>query len=1682
MHAIRTPAKGNVGHVQSPGTSKAAETNVRKSISEWEGTKRDSSSTSEGKTTQAGPAEAKSAQNTKQPALRKVLSPKAPNYASRTAEAKACLVKGKMNLNNSRNLKTEIKSEVAGALDRIYQLVKEAEIELKKEKSKERNSGSREVMRELSTSDTTFTLSPDTNELATKIEEHTNLLLENTQKMVELRETLEKQKETLEKMSTLTYASVTATPTAEMSIKQGPARSTLHSVVVTSSDDKETGEEVLSRVRNAIDAKEGWIRVEKIRKAKDRKIIIGLGTKEDREKLKNKLVRDGVNLNVETVKNKDPLLILKNVLNINTDEDIHKAMRNQNKDVFQGLDEREDRMEIKYKKKSRNPHTGHIIISVSPTIYQRAMSRGYVHIDLQRIRIEDQSPLVQCTRCLGFGHGKRFCAELADLCSHCGGPHLRAECVEWLSKAVPPKCYNCTKRKRLATNELFMEAVKRKIDIALLQEPYIGGDRVMKGHAGMRIFQGTGEAEGVVKSAIVVFDNELNVTQYPELTTNNIVVVGINTSAWKITAISFYFEPDQPVEPYMAQLSRIREEIGPGGWIIGGDTNAKSTWWGSPVTDHKGEDLQSALTEMNFAVLNTGKIPTFDTVRGGKRYSSYVDITACTIEVLDLVDDWKIEEGLTSSDHNGILFNIYLEKSKGIRIERTTRLFNTKKANWPEFCEKLRQSLQNNQITGTEIESIHTIDQIEYTVNKITEVITEICNLTIAKKIKKEYFTLPWWSKELEEMKRNVATKKRRIRCAAHVRRTRVVEEYLQTKEEYEIRAAKAQTESWKEFCKKQDKEGIWEGIYRVIGRVTKRVEDSLLQKDGKTLTAQESVELLAETFYPEDSISNDDEHHSSIRQKASRVDDGEQNELCEPAFTMEEIERASESFSSKKAPGADGFTADICCQAIKSSPEVFLTLLNKCLEQNYFPKIWKKATVIVLRKPGKENYTNPKSYRPIGLLPILGKIYEKMLVARLKHHLIPRISTRQYGFMPQRSTEDSLYTLIEHIRNKIDRKKIVTLISLDIEGAFDSAWWPAIRVRLAEVQCPIGLRRVMASYLRDRQVSVRYAGKTHTQKTSKGCVQGSVAGPILWNLLIDPLLGSFERRGDYCQAFADDVVLVVDGDTALEIETKANAALKHAREWGVRNKLKFAAHKTKAITITRKLKYDTPRLSMGRASIEMVKEIKMLGVTIDDKLTFNSHVSNVCRKAINIYKKLSRAAKASWGLHPEVIRTIYMAVMEPVILYAASVWAPAVNKLGTQKQLGIVQRGIAQKICRAYRTVSLHSALILAGTLPLDLRVREVAALYRARRGSAVPELCGREVEKMTSVAGMPHPAECTRIGVTRLVDQDDVEMHSAFDIRIFTDGSKINHGVGAALSVWNSEAEIKTRKLVLPSFCTVYQAELLALCVATKEAMTIRARTFGVYSDSMAALQTIQNYSCLHPLAVQARENIKRISREGKTIRLHWIKAHVGLEGNERADELAKGAAVDTKRKPDYDRCPIAYIKRGIRAATLDEWNRRYNSGETASITKLFFPDAKAAYKIVRKLVPTYLTTQIMTGHGGFSEYLSRFKCKESPSCICDPAQSETIQHLLLVCPIHAMERFELEQRVQHNLTLDMIKELIAGNNRELFMKYLKVVLKEAEICEELNSENRVTRENHVATWSPFHWELNDVNYLRR
>ncbi|GBP00859.1 Putative 115 kDa protein in type-1 retrotransposable element R1DM [Eumeta japonica] len=245
-----------------------------------------------------------------------------------------------------------------------------------------------------------------------------------------------------------------------------------------------------------------------------------------------------------------------------------------------------------------------------------------------------------------------------------------------------------------------------------------------------------------------------------------------------------------------------------------------------------------------------------------------------------------------------------------------------------------------------------------------------------------------------------------------------------------------------------------------------------------------------------------------------------------DPPFTLVELKAVLRELNPKKAPGPDGLTADICIAAIESEMEVFLAIANKCLELAYFPTHWKTAHVVIIPKPGKEDYTLPKSYRPIGLLPIPGKIVEKLMIGRIQWHMLPSLSPKQYGFMPQRSTEDALYDLVNHVKKEIESKKAVLLISLDIEGAFDNAWWPALKTQLIDKKCPGNLYQMACSYLTERKITVNYARETVTKSTNKGCVQGSICGPTFWNIIIDSLLQRLTDAKVHCQAFADDVVL----------------------------------------------------------------------------------------------------------------------------------------------------------------------------------------------------------------------------------------------------------------------------------------------------------------------------------------------------------------------------------------------------------------------------------------------------------------------------------------------------------------------------------------------------------------------------
>ena len=162
----------------------------------------------------------------------------------------------------------------------------------------------------------------------------------------------------------------------------------------------------------------------------------------------------------------------------------------------------------------------------------------------------------------------------------------------------------------------------------------------------------------------------------------------------------------------------------------------------------------------------------------------------------------------------------------------------------------------------------------------------------------------------------------------------------------------------------------------------------------------------------------------------------------------------------------------------------------------------------------------------------------EKLINDRLMYwlHRHPsKIFEHQFGFTPQVSAEDAANEVARMQKKILDGGKIGLLISLDISAAFDTAWWDLILVTLRKYDIPGNLYRVISDYLSDRQAKLPLCGNTYTKSLDRGCPQGAKCSPLLWNLLYSGLLKKQFPIGCHIQAFADDALLVIVGDSTEE-------------------------------------------------------------------------------------------------------------------------------------------------------------------------------------------------------------------------------------------------------------------------------------------------------------------------------------------------------------------------------------------------------------------------------------------------------------------------------------------------------------------------------------------------------------------
>ena len=125
-----------------------------------------------------------------------------------------------------------------------------------------------------------------------------------------------------------------------------------------------------------------------------------------------------------------------------------------------------------------------------------------------------------------------------------------------------------------------------------------------------------------------------------------------------------------------------------------------------------------------------------------------------------------------------------------------------------------------------------------------------------------------------------------------------------------------------------------------------------------------------------------------------------------------------------------------------ESFPKLVTSTYNGCLRKGCFPKRWKRARIIPILKPGKENCKDASKYRPISLLNVGGKVLEKLLINRIMHYLYSNglMNQNQFGFTPQNSTTDAAMAAKYFIEKALTKGQIVALVSLDVKCTFDAA------------------------------------------------------------------------------------------------------------------------------------------------------------------------------------------------------------------------------------------------------------------------------------------------------------------------------------------------------------------------------------------------------------------------------------------------------------------------------------------------------------------------------------------------------------------------------------------------------------------------------------------------------------------
>jgi ribonuclease HI len=1022
----------------------------------------------------------------------------------------------------------------------------------------------------------------------------------------------------------------------------------------------------------------------------------------------------------------------------------------------------------------------------------------------------------------------------------------------------------------------------------------------------------------------------------------------------------------------------------------------------------RGRALTDFIIENSLNVENTGCTPTYES-RLGK---SIIDLTL-TRGLPVMVKNWEVDRRFNHTDHNTIKF--YLEADI-IELE-PQRLWE--KTDWLKYQEELNS--REVAITS-EINS----DKIENIVNNLYGCI-EVALDKACPKNKGSTINLsnPWYTKGLESKRKELHALYAKFRDSKFTKGETVYKRKLRSYKKHCDKARSKYRQKYKESL--QDVKEVTDYVKRLDSNKPPSI-GTVKRADGiYTLPGEETLKELANIHF---------EGHAKgkkVDKKLSKIPTSQIREENNDWINKDRVKAAFEEFKLKKSPGTDGLKPVALKYLTDNMVDCIVFLYKAVIATGYTPREWTKARVVFIPKPGKSDYTNPKSYRPISLTNYLLKGLEKLCRWKMKEMLENHpLHEFQHGFTKGLSTDTAISRTTNFIEQRIMNGQYCLGVFLDIQAAFDSIDPVHIKQSLLRHGCPQDLADWYYNYLTHREILIQGRDAEYTTVIQKGFPQGGVCSASFWAIAYDPAVRILNARGIVGQVYADDSCALVGGTDLGWMFQRMNQVLMQLEAWGKTCGLRFNPQKTEAVLFSRdnpsKRKFKIPDLKLGGKKIELKETVKYLGVTLDRKLHWDRHVNLKLEEARKFMMKLFADLRGNFGPKPGLIKWAYEGIIRPKISYAALVWGHETGSKSIKLKLRSLDRLAVRAMVTLARSTPQAGAEVILGLLPLDLHIEQCGIQARSRLSTKLAPPW-QNISKLTKLHSNPHlwhwEQKIEEMGVL-LTSNDscfeyiwnrgfsvntdsftgEAKHRSHAEVTIYTDGSKTEQGVGAGFVLYKRRKVEYYESFKLDDHATVFQAEVMAILKGIEYVLLGgNIKFLKVLSDSQAALLALHNKIVTSKLVLETMRRLEELVDRGCVVRLAWVKAHIGLEGNELADEAAKLGASNEMgilRRPTVEK-PFSRIKTEIKEAINLEWARRWQTDPMCRMTKEFFsvPNKSKSKMILRHGKSTVSRLiQIITGHNFLSYYQSKIDKGINPMCRQCGEENETFYHLLVHC----------------------------------------------------------------------------------